>query len=46
MPPAERIQALMELGFERDDVVAALRGADNNVEIAAGRLFSRFGGAE
>lgn len=31
----------MELGFERDEVIEALRGADNNVEIAAGRLLSR-----
>lgn len=39
MPPGEKIQALMELGFSREASVAALRGADNNVEIAGERLF-------
>ena len=41
MPPDESIQAVMELGFERDDVIAALRQADNNVGVAAERLFAR-----
>ena len=41
MPPDEKIQALMELGFERTAVITALRSADNNVEIAAGRLFAQ-----
>ena len=41
MPSDEKIQALMELGFERTNVISALRAADNNVEIAAGRLFAR-----
>ena len=40
MPPDEKVQALMELGFDRDAVVAALRRADNNVEIAGERLFN------
>jgi hypothetical protein len=39
MPPDEKIQTIMELGFERDAAIAALRSADNNVEVAAGRLF-------
>lgn len=28
----------MELGFDREDVIQALRSADNNTEIAAARL--------
>ncbi|GMI01258.1 hypothetical protein TrVE_jg13783 [Triparma verrucosa] len=37
-PPEEAIENLMALGFEREAVVAALAGCDNNVEVAANRL--------
>lgn len=40
MPSDESIQAIMELGFEREEVIASLRMSDNNVEIAAGRLLA------
>ena len=32
------IATLVGLGFERDDVVEALKGSGNNVEVAANRL--------
>ncbi|GMH89422.1 hypothetical protein TL16_g11452 [Triparma laevis f. inornata] len=37
-PPEEAVTNLIALGFERDAVVEALKGCDNNVEVAANRL--------
>ncbi|EQC29892.1 hypothetical protein SDRG_12436 [Saprolegnia diclina VS20] len=40
-PPSDAaIETLTSLGFERDQAIAALRAADNNVEAAANRLLN------